>query len=184
MAYYITRPYRNNRIEELSESLVMGWRSILRDLPALYNVYMGDIDKSLWEEWCDVILFPEQLSFDDLFSQIIDQYDKTVNGSQMATPAIKEILDILRIQIGYDFDCFHEQWCDDDTLWELDADNRELSRKFRKAKLLCPLNRSSEAILYRNRKNLKRTDRWLGQLQRVLDAPPPCPLPPKKPRFF
>lgn len=184
MSYYITRPQKNHRLEELSESLVMGWRSILRDLPSLYNVYMGDIDNSLWEEWCDVILFPEQLSFDDLFNQVIEQIDKTVNGTFMATPTIKEILTILRLQLGYDYNKFHEEWCDDDTLWELDVGNRELTRKFRKAKLLCPLNRSMEAILYRNRKTLKHTDRWLGQLHRVLVTPPPCPLPPKKSRFF
>ena len=150
--YYITRADARHELYDRDQSLLMGWQSILLELPRIYNYTLSVIDYDIWKNWCQLMLSARYRTFKALFSEIADIYDLAHNQlSEIMASQFKEFIRIVYRHMLHDYDELQRNKMDDSTLWDLDHNNRELTREFQRAKLLCPLNHSAEAVAERFR---------------------------------
>lgn len=151
--YYITRADARHELYDHDQSLLMGWQAILPDLPVSYNCHLSAFDTYIWNFWCSQIQSERIRTFQGLFVNIACKYEVAVTHPlESISPALKQLLTIVYRQMKHDHDTFKGLKMDDSTLWDLDHNNRRLTRAFQTAKLLCPLNQSAEAVAERFRR--------------------------------
>lgn len=161
--YYITRADARHELYDRDQSLLMGWQAILPDLPVSYNCHLSAFDTYVWNYWCTQIQSERIRTFQGLFVNIACKYEVVVNHPlESVSSELKQLLSIVYRQMKHDHDTFKSLEMEDSTLWDLDHNNRRLTRAFQTAKLLCPLNQSAAAVAERFR-------RFVQTLRRAMD---------------